>query len=248
MDAVNMDKIRLLIADHDTRFTEYAVNALKMYPEIELLGVETNGIDALRQVKQTKPDALLFDLLLPGLDGISLLRNVNAMKTPPVTLCCTRFYSDITMEAVRSFGASYILYKPIEASALHTSILSSTRMRDKMRQMNQSMFSAGADNDKLRLYIRNYIVGIGIPSKLIGCSYLSEAILLAKNDITLIRNLSRGLYLEISHMMHTTPGCVERSIRNAISNAYSNHNLPECFLRCPSNKEFIQYILQNLSI
>lgn len=243
-----MDKIRLLIADHDARFTEYVVNALKMFPEIELLGVETDGINALERVKQSKPDTLLFDLLLPGLDGISLLKNVNELSSPPVTLCCTRFYSDVAMEAIRAYGASYILYKPIDANALHTSIVSSTHLRKKMLKMNHAMLTQNADNDKLRLYIRNYIVGLGIPSKLLGCTYLTEAVLLAKRDITLIRNLSHGLYHEISQIMRTTPSCVERSIRNAISNAYSDRNLPDHFFQCPSNKEFIQYILQNFTL
>ena len=105
-----MDKTKIVIADHDNRFVEYAVNALKIYPEIEIAGVTNNGLDALQLVKHGKVDALVFEILLPGLDGISLLRSVNELKKPPATLCCTRFYSDIAMEAARVYGASYVLY------------------------------------------------------------------------------------------------------------------------------------------
>lgn len=242
-----MNKIRVLIADHDVRFTDYIVNALKIYPEIEVHAAVDNGIDALREVKSTKIDALVFDLLLPGLDGITLLRSVNEIKNPPATLCCTRFYSDVALEATRSYGASYVLYKPLDAHVLYTAILYSTNSLQKVKQMQRAIFSANADSEKLRMYVRNFIVTLGVPSKLIGCSYLTEAVLLAKNDAMLIRNLSRGLYLEVARIMRTTPNCVERSIRNAISNAHCSHSLPDSFLQCPSNKEFIRYVLQNLT-
>ena len=243
-----MDKIKLIIADPDTLFTDYAVSALKVYPEIEILSVVNNGLDALQKIKQFQPDVLLFDLLLPGLDGISLLKNISEMKNPPVTLCCTRFFSDVALEAILSFGVAYTLYKPVDAQALQTSIVSSLRMHKRISSYKNSMIAANVDNDRLRMYIRNYIITLGIPSKLVGCTYLTEAVLLAKGDMMLMRNLSRGLYLEISRIMRTTPSCVERSIRSAISAAYASHNLPGTFLQCPSNKEFIRYILQYLSI
>ena len=241
-----MEKIKLLIADHDQRFTEYAVNSLKVYPEIEIKAVTDNGSDALHQLKHTNIDALIFEILLPGIDGISLLKRVNELKNPPATICCTRFYSDIAVEAARVYGASYVLYKPVEGHALYTSVLSSVNMQNRIKLETQQMHAFNADNGHLRTYIHNYIVTLGIPSKLIGCAYLTDAVLLAKQDNMLLRNLSKGLYLEISRMTQTTPSCVERSIRNAISTAYCSHKLQGSFLQCPSNKEFIRYILQNI--
>ena len=241
-----MSRIKLLIADHDHRFTEYAVNSLKLYPEIEIASVADNGSDALHQIKHSNIDALIFEILLPGLDGISLLKRVNELKNPPATICCTRFYSDIAMEAARVYGASYVLYKPVEGHALYTSILSSVNMKHRIKLESQLIRALSVDNEHLRTYIHNYIITLGIPSKLIGCSYLTDAVLLATQDHMLMRNLSKGLYLEISRMTHTTPSCVERSIRNAISTAYSSHKLQGNFLQCPSNKEFIRHILQNL--
>ena len=243
-----MDKIKVLIADHDDRFTEYAQNSLKIYQEIEIVDVVNNGADALQLAKHREIDALIFEILLPGLDGISLLRSVNELKQPPATICCTRFYSDIAMEAARVYGASYVLYKPVEGHALYTSIMSSTNMQKRIRRDSRIILNSGIESDQARTYIHNYIIALGISSKLIGCSYLTDAVLFAKQDNMLIRNLSKGLYLEISRLMHTTPSCVERSIRNAISTAYANRKLPDSFLQCPSNKEFIRYILQNLAL
>lgn len=243
-----MEKTRLLIVDSDNSFTEPARRFLEDFPDLEITGCEQNGQDGLRKIRSTHPDAVLFDLLLPGLDGISLLRNVHGMPSAPAMICCTRFYSDVALEAVRTYGAAYLLYKPIELSALHPAIVSCAQMYRNMRRSERAIQSASTENPQRNAQIRNFIISLGIPSRLIGCSYLSEAVRLAQNDVSLTRNLSKGLYLEISRSMNTTPVRVERCIRNAISIAFQSGGLDGKMITCPSNKEFINYVLRNIDL
>ena len=207
-----MEKIKLLIVDMDAAFAELVKSFMKNFPDIELIGCEQNGQDGLRVIRSAHPDAVLFDLVLPGIDGISLLRSVNEMRRPPVMICCTRFYSDVAMEAMRTFGAAYLLYKPIELQALHPAIVSCTQLHRRMRA-SLPRIPDEDDSGKSHAHIRNYIVSLGIPSKLIGCSYLTEAVRLGRMDVTLTRNLSKGLYLEIARSMNTTPVMVNRDTR-----------------------------------
>ena len=93
-------------------------------------------------------------------------------------------------------------------------------MYRNMKRLNHSCDMENVDSDHVNAHIRNYLVSLGIPSKLSGCSYLTEAVRLAKLDSTLMRNLSRGLYLEISRNLNSTPCRIERSMRSAISIAY----------------------------
>ena len=243
-----MEKTRLLIADCDVNFTEPASQFLANFPDIEILGCELNGQDALRKIRASHPDAVLFDLALPGLDGVSLLRSVNGMRTAPAMICCTRFYSDVTLEAMRTYGASYLLFKPVELRALHPAIVYCSETHRSMRRTARALEEGDLDGTQYNAKIRNYLVSLGIPSKLIGCSYLAEAIRLAKLDIVLTRNLSKGLYLEISRTMNTTPSRVERCIRNAISTAFQNGGLDGKMITCPSNKEFINYVLRTIDL
>lgn len=242
-----MEKTKLLIADCDDNFTDSVRRHLSSAPDVEILGCERNGLDALRKIRSTHPDAVLFDLVLPGLDGLSLLRNINEMPNAPTTICCTRFYSDVSLEAARTFGASYLLFKPIEMQALRPCILSCTEMHRNMRRMAHSMMDSSEGEARDSAQIRNYLVSLGVPSKLIGCGYLTEAVRLARLDISLTRNLSKGLYLEISRNMNTTPSRVERCIRNAISIAHQSGGLDGKLLTCPSNKEFINYVLRTMN-
>ena len=243
-----MDKIRLAIADADAQFTEQLCRFFKIYADIEIVAVEHNGQDALQQVKRLRPDVVMFDLVLPGLDGISLLRAINDLPDPPATICCTRFYSDVALEATRIYGASYLLYKPIELHTLHPVIVSCTTMHRDMKRLSSSISLENADRTRVDAHIHNYLVSLGIPSKLIGCRYLTEGVRLARQDGTLLRNLSRGLYLEISRNMNTTPSRIERSMRNAINVAYHSGGLDRKLPHCPSNKEFLNYVLSNIEL
>lgn len=243
-----MEKIRLLIVDVDALFADLAQRFLQNFPDIEVIGIESNGQDALRCIRTLRPDAVLFDAVIPGMDGIALLRNVNELNNPPAMICCTRFYSDVTVEAMRTFGAAYIMFKPVELQALHPAITSCTKLHRKMRSINRNLGVSEQSEHCNTARIRNYIVSLGVPSKLIGCSYLTESVRLAQEDISLTRNLSKGLYLEIARSMNSSPSRIERCIRNAISAAYHSGALEGKMVSCPSNKEFINYILRTIEL
>lgn len=243
-----MNKIRIVIADADEQFSEQLCRFFKEYPDIEIAAVENNGQDALQKIRSLHPDAVLFDLILPGLDGISLLHAINGLSDVPATICCTRFYSDVALEVSRVYGASYLMFKPVELHSLHLVLRSCTEMHRAMKLQGHSYSLDSADSAHIEAHIRNYLVSLGIPSKMVGCSYLTEAVRLAKLDGTLMRNLSRGLYLEISRNLNTTPARIERSMRNAISSAYHSGGLDLKMSNCPSNKEFLNYVLSNIEL
>lgn len=241
-----MDKFKLLIVDSDKRFAEMTSHFMMNYADIEVVGCEHNGQDALRAIRNNHPDVVLFDAVLPGLDGITLLRQVNETRNHPAMICCTRFYSDIAMEAMRTFGAAYLLFKPIELQTLHPVIVSCAHLNRKYHADIRALDEGLEHREEKRILIRNSLVSMGIPSKLIGCTYLVEAIRLAQEDPSLTRNLSKGLYLEIAHSMNSTSTRIERCIRNAISVGFQSGGLDARLPGCPSNKEFINYALRTL--
>ena len=73
-------RIRVLLVD-DSAFARKVVrDVLSGEPDIEVVGIARDGIDALEKIQQLKPDVVTLDLMMPELDGLGLL---NAMADWP---------------------------------------------------------------------------------------------------------------------------------------------------------------------
>ena len=72
-------KIKLLIADNNRELTMQMKSFFDGKSDIELIAAASDGLDALEKIKKYSPDAILMDIVLPQLDGIGLLKEINAI-------------------------------------------------------------------------------------------------------------------------------------------------------------------------
>jgi hypothetical protein len=70
-------KIRVIAADDFPLVREGIVRALNRDPAIEVVGEANNGDDALELVAALRPDVLILDLIMPGLDGLGVLERIS---------------------------------------------------------------------------------------------------------------------------------------------------------------------------
>ena len=85
-------KITVLIAENNDGSRPSALKeALAAMPEVESVHLVSNGASVLGAVKGIRPDVLLIDLVLPGIDGLEVLRKMAATRLPksPVIIVCT---------------------------------------------------------------------------------------------------------------------------------------------------------------
>ena len=106
------DTIRLLLVDDDP----LVMSSLRLYfstpaaAAIEIVGEATDGAAALDQLTTVDADVIMTDIHMPGMDGVSLLREVRALDNPPVFIAMTALDEDETMLSILSLGgAGYIL-------------------------------------------------------------------------------------------------------------------------------------------
>lgn len=79
-----------------------------------------SGIEALSIVRETRPDLILMDVMLPGIDGVEVLRTIKAVPRLagiPVVMTTGRSEKDIVMKSLKA-GASGFLVKPLARDAL----------------------------------------------------------------------------------------------------------------------------------
>jgi PAS domain S-box-containing protein len=80
-----------------------------------------HGVEALAMARQTPPDILITDLLMPEMDGYSLLRQWNAdpaLKQIPSIVYTATYTDDEDAQMARDIGADAFIVKPVEADAL----------------------------------------------------------------------------------------------------------------------------------
>jgi two-component system response regulator BaeR len=83
-----LDKLNILLVEDEPDLAQVLVDYL-LRDGFDA-SVEGNGVEALARIRQTPPDLLLLDLMLPGLDGLSILREVRKVSDLPVIMVTAR--------------------------------------------------------------------------------------------------------------------------------------------------------------
>ena len=81
-----MDKKKVLIIDDEENFCKLAKKNIEQTGEFEVR-IATNGEDGISLAREIKPDLILLDIIMPGMDGgdvVSLIRNDKNIKDTPI--------------------------------------------------------------------------------------------------------------------------------------------------------------------
>ena len=88
------EKIRVLLADDDTEFCARMSAVLDSADDFELVGIAENGEKALSAVNELRPDVLIIELMLPVMDGMSVLSRLHEQDGPhPAVMVFSAFAS-----------------------------------------------------------------------------------------------------------------------------------------------------------
>jgi DNA-binding NarL/FixJ family response regulator len=113
---------RVLIADDQTLFRSGLARLLEEDPRITLVGQAADGLDAVKKAAALKPDVVLMDLRMPGLDGAEATQQIVRDHPEVKVLILSTFETDnYVIQALRA-GASGFLLKDAEPAAIASSI------------------------------------------------------------------------------------------------------------------------------
>ena len=95
-----------------------------------------DGGEAIERIARFRPDVIVSDINMPGMDGLTLLRKVNAAPEPPLVVLLTAYGSEaVAMEALRA-GAYDYLPKPFEVEELRAIVRNAVE-RQQLLQENR---------------------------------------------------------------------------------------------------------------
>ena len=129
------DEPKILIADDEDAARYGMMRAISAHGyRIE---EAADGESALRKIAEFKPDVVLSDINMPGMDGLTLLRRVNTRDDPPLIVLVTAFGSEsVAIEALRAGAYNYIA-KPFEVEDLRAIVRNAV---DKQRLLRENRF------------------------------------------------------------------------------------------------------------
>ena len=239
---------RLLIADTDAAYRRVLRDIFEKKRDFVVSGDTGDGEELVRLAKETGADVIIMDVVLSGMDGLTVLEELARMEKRPRILVLSNYTRGGVAEMAAERGADYFMTKPCSESALYQRVQQLTQM---------SVVTLEAPH---RLSMESRVTAIihevGVPAHIKGYQYLREAICIAVNDMDVINAVTKVLYPAVAKKFGTTSSRVERAIRHAIEVAWDRGDL-ETLQKYfgytvngakgkPTNSEFIALISDRL--
>lgn len=239
-------KTPVILADAGEEFRLLLKQAIEDTGEFEVLGCTGSGREVLQLLETVTPQILISDLLLPELDGLSLLREVSQRKKNLKTIVLTAFCTDYAIQQVAQAGAYYFLSKPCQLDALLNVMRQASKQND-----NSAPFPAALEG-----IVTAQLHKMGMPAHLKGFRYVREAILQSVREPDLLNALTKELYPRVAEAFGVHATQVERSIRTAIEHTwdYGNQAMLQSYFRFavnaskprPCNGHFIAILAEDI--
>lgn len=239
----------LLVDDNEELLRDLQAYFLKD-DDMEIVAVAQDGEKALSLLQSARPDVMVLDLVMPGIDGFEVLERMEKGNCKVLVLSALSQDTFVT-KAVQS-GADYFMRKPVSPDTLKKRISELLLAPAEGRPAK----AARPKNRSLEEKITNIFITVGIPAHIKGYQFLREAIKLAIDNPDIINSITKKLYPEVAERFDTSPSKVERAIRHAIEVAWNrgkienintlfgvrvyNHN------EKPTNGEFIALVADKM--
>ena len=105
--------VKVYVVDDSAVVRQALQHMLAGQPDIELIGSAANPLIAMPAIQKNRPDVLLLDIEMPGMDGLTFLRQIMAGTPIPTVICSTlsEHGSKVALDALAA-GAVAVMAKP----------------------------------------------------------------------------------------------------------------------------------------
>ena len=251
----NIKRYKVYIVDSNSDYRYVCSDNLRRHG-IDVVGDSADGAEALSEISRFRPDVVLVDLWLSGLDTHCLINEAKKLDPDyhPEFILVTGINNRRLIEETINVGAAACILKPFEYSSLVFKIGQVMDKRDR-----KMLYRNDDDTDfELEAQVTQILHQVGIPAHIKGYQYLRAAIIMVVNNNRIINEVTKTLYPTVAARFSTTSSRVERAIRHAIEvawdrgdvdmlNSYFGYTVQNSKGK-PTNSEFIAMIADNLRL
>jgi two-component system response regulator (stage 0 sporulation protein A) len=264
MEVVSLGTMKVLIVDDSLRSAAMIRETLSEDEDVEIVGHAEDGVEAIEMMRETTPDVVFLDLIMPKMDGLLVLEKVykglTGIEKRPEFIVVTSVTQENVMQTAFRYGAAYYMLKPFEKETLLAKV-------EQLKPQNQpAVMEVGKTFPKketkpeynLEMDVTHIIHEIGVPAHIKGYQYLRDAIMMSVDDSEMLNSITKILYPSIAKQHKTTPSRVERAIRHAIEVAWTRgkvDTIDELFGYTvnngkgkPTNSEFVALIADKIRL
>ena len=119
----------LLVIDDHPLFRKGVADLIAMDPKLQLIGEAADGTSGIRLTRETKPDLVLLDLNMKGLDGLDTLKRLKRQDTDIRVIMLTVSDQETDVVAALRAGADGYLLKDMEPEDILHSLQQATQGR-----------------------------------------------------------------------------------------------------------------------
>lgn len=125
--------MKLLVVDDEPLAQQRLKQLLSEFDFVESVQLANNGIQAIESCQKEKPDVVLMDIRMPGMDGLEAAQHLSLMEQPPAIIFITA-YDEYALDAFNVNAVDYLL-KPVRESKLKEAL-------EKACCLNQAQINA----------------------------------------------------------------------------------------------------------
>ena len=258
-----MEQLTVAIADDNEKMLNLLEEIISVDKELSIVGKAKNGEEMCQIIKDKQPDVVLLDLIMPKMDGLSVMEQINhdkEIKKQPNFIVITAIGQERITEDAFKKGANYYILKPFNNEMVLNRVKSARQM---LKSETGGVKARPQQEEKrpsvnLEARVTDMIHEIGIPAHIKGYHYLRDGIIMAVEDMDVLNAITKILYPTIAKRHQTTSSRVERAIRHAIEVAWSRgklDTLDDLFGYTvsngkgkPTNSEFIALIADTIRL
>jgi NarL family two-component system response regulator LiaR len=139
----NVDSVRVMLVDDHAVVREGLKNYLGALPGFQIVGEASSGAEAVSVARETKPQVVLMDLVMPGVDGVEATRLLKQAMPEVKVIVLTSFADDDKLFPALRAGAVAYLLKDIGPKDLAEAITAAARGESRLHPEVTKRLMAG---------------------------------------------------------------------------------------------------------
>jgi two-component system NarL family response regulator len=111
-------RARVLLVDDHALLRTGVANIINHEPALEVVAEAANGMDAIEAFREHRPDVVLMDLRMPGLEGVEAVTRIREIDPQALVVVLTTYDADEDIARALKAGAKAYILKDIDAESL----------------------------------------------------------------------------------------------------------------------------------